>query len=245
MTDFSGKTCHEQKCLVCTRLMRSGDNHPGKCRSCHGCTIDHKCDVCSEWTDKGWTGIVEHTRARSSRKLHSTPAMSTDSPSLLTEPGGSSKRPRSHASILSSSSFRRFSPSPSPERFREDKSGFSDGRDFASTPPSTEPTTNRYIYWLSRHTRNIVLLAVAIGFRCRALRPSVPCDVIAPMAMSKTCDISSAPFMSASGCPALTWVIDGAVRTPCEWNPAGWLALSVQTSGVMPQLNFLVSYRRM
>ena len=106
MTDHSWKTRNEQTCPVCIRLMRSGNNHPGKCRSC---TVDHKCDICSEWTDKVWTGIVERTRARSSRKSRSTPAMTTDSPSLLTDPGGSS---------MSNCSFRGFSPSP--ERFRED-----------------------------------------------------------------------------------------------------------------------------
>ena len=42
MTDHSEKTCHERKYPVCTRLMRSGDNQPGKCRSCHGCAVDHE-----------------------------------------------------------------------------------------------------------------------------------------------------------------------------------------------------------
>ena len=42
MTDHSEKICHERKYPVCTRLMRSGDNQPGKCRSCHGCAVDHE-----------------------------------------------------------------------------------------------------------------------------------------------------------------------------------------------------------
>ena len=43
-------------------------NHPNKCRSCHGCTVDNKCDTCSQWTDKVWAGIVERSQARLNRK---------------------------------------------------------------------------------------------------------------------------------------------------------------------------------
>ena len=236
----------------------SEDNQPGKCRSCHGCTVDHKCDICSEWTDKVWTGIVKCTRTRSSQKRHSTPAMSTDSPSLLTEPGGSSKRPCSRGSRLSSGSFCGFSPSA--ERFQEDN----------------QDSVMTEILHLLRHQQNpqptvispgsvnvlgtvnaIVLLVVTIagaGFRCRALRPSVLLDVTAPMTMSKTCDINSAPIMSVSEGPAMTWPIDGAVRTnvptagsqaggsghapstPCEWNPAGGPAPAEHPE---PEVNFL------
>ena len=57
----------------------------------------------------------------------------------------------------------------------------------------------------------ILLLAETIAgarFRCRTLHPS-----ISPMAMSNTCSVISAPIMSASGDPAMTWLIEGAVRT--------------------------------
>ena len=231
MTDNSGTTCHERKCLVCTRVMRSGDNYPGMCHSCHGCRVDHKCDICSEWTDEVWTSIVEHTKATSS-----TLSMSTDSPSLLTEPGGSSKRPCSRSSSLSCGSFHGFFPPPSPERFREGN------RDLVMAE----------ILRLLRHQQNpqpivispssvnvpgtvnaIVLTAVTIarpGFRCRALRPSIPRDVIAPMAMFKTCDVSSAPIMSASGGPAMGHI----PSTPSEWNSAGGLA---STEHPVPEVN--------
>ena len=45
-----------RKCPVGTRLMRGSDNRPNKCRSCHGCTIDNKCDTCSNWTGIVWAG---------------------------------------------------------------------------------------------------------------------------------------------------------------------------------------------
>ena len=98
---------HRRKCLVCTKLMRGGDNHPDKSRSCHGCTVDHRCDTCSKWTDKVWACIVERNKARLARKRHSvsetrarptnsrSPASSLDLPS-------DDKRLRSRTSSMSS-----------------------------------------------------------------------------------------------------------------------------------------------
>ena len=63
-------TTHRSKCPVCIRLMRGGDNHPNKCRSCHGCTVDNKCNTCSQWTDVVWASIVEHSQAQLHRKRH-------------------------------------------------------------------------------------------------------------------------------------------------------------------------------
>ena len=182
--------------------------------------------------------------------------------SLLAEPGGSSKRPRSS---LSSGSFRKFSPSP--ERFREDN------RDSVMAE----------ILHLLRHQQNpqptvlypgsvdvpgmdnaIVLLAVTIagaGFQCRALHPFIPHNVIVPMAISKSCDVSSAPIMSASRGPAMTWAIDGAVwtnvptagsqaggsghvpSTPCEWNPAGGPAPAKHPGPEVNSLEYHVRHR--
>ena len=184
MTDHSRKTHHGRKCPDCTRLMRSWGKHPGKCRSCHGCTVDHKCDICSEWTDEVWTGIVEHARSRSSRKCRSTPAMSTDSPSILTETGDSSKRPRSRASSLSNSNFRGFSPPLSPERFQEDNrnSVMAEILHLLRHQQNPQPTVISPCSVDEPGTANaIVLPAVTIagiGFRCRALRPSIPLNVI-------------------------------------------------------------------
>ena len=65
-----GTTSHASVALVTdVQSATSGYNQPGKCRSCHGCTVDHNCDICSEWTDEVWTGIVERPRARFSRNV--------------------------------------------------------------------------------------------------------------------------------------------------------------------------------
>ena len=111
---------HRRKCSVCTRLMRSGDNHPDKCRSCHGCTVDNKCDICSRWTDQVWVGKVEHSTARLNRKrcvISVAPASDTPStpPHSALIDARSHKRAHLQISSMSSGSFHGFSPGPSPE----------------------------------------------------------------------------------------------------------------------------------
>ena len=99
-------------CPVCTKLMRGGDDHPNKCHTCHGCTIDNKCDTCSKWTDIVWAGIVERSQARLSRKRRAIdkPAMAM----LRKEPSHKDKRARLvlEPCSISSGSFLGFSPVP-------------------------------------------------------------------------------------------------------------------------------------
>ncbi|KAK2172197.1 hypothetical protein NP493_985g00028 [Ridgeia piscesae] len=64
--------------------MRSGDNHPNKCHSCHGCTIDN---TCSQWTDIVWAGIVERSQNRLKRKRHAVSGTQVyDKPSTTLKP---------------------------------------------------------------------------------------------------------------------------------------------------------------
>ena len=79
---------HWSKCPGCTRLVRSGDNHPNKCRSCHDCTVDNKCNTCSQWTDVVWAGIVERSHARLNRKRRAvSETQAYDKPSTTLKPG--------------------------------------------------------------------------------------------------------------------------------------------------------------
>ena len=117
-------------------------------------------------------------RSRFSRKRRSTPAMSTDSLSLLTEPGGSSKRPRSRPSSLASRSFREFFL----EIFREDNwdSVMTEILRLLHHQQNPQPTvisTSSVDVPGTVSAIGIVLPAVTIAgarFRCRAVRPSIP-----------------------------------------------------------------------
>ena len=101
--------------------MRGGDNHPNKCRSCHGCRVDSKCDTSSQWTDKVWAGIAERSQAHLNRKrcvVSETQASdnrsTTLSKSTLTDEH-SHKWARLQTCAISSDSFLGFVPVPSPE----------------------------------------------------------------------------------------------------------------------------------
>ena len=120
MADHS-RPRHRSKCPGCTRLMRGG-NHLNKCRSCHGCTIDNKCDTCSKWTDVVCAGIVERSQARLNRKrraVSETQAYDKPStklkPALREERSHKDKQARLETCSISSGSFLGFSPVPSPE----------------------------------------------------------------------------------------------------------------------------------
>ena len=120
MTDQSRRPRHQSKCSVCTRLMRSGDNHPNKCRSCHGCTIYNKCDTCSQWTYVVWAGIVERSQNRLKRKRRAiSETQAYDKPSTTLKPALRDehihKRARLQICSISSGSSLGFSPVPSPE----------------------------------------------------------------------------------------------------------------------------------
>ena len=119
MADHS-RPRHRRKCPACTRFMRSGDNHLHMCRSCHGCTVDNKCDICSRWTHQVWVGIVERSTARHNKKQRViSEAPASDIPSTPPHPAlgyaRSHKRARLQTSSMSSGSFHGFSPAPSPE----------------------------------------------------------------------------------------------------------------------------------
>ena len=128
MADHS-RPRHRSKCPVCTRLMRGGDNHPNKCRSCHECIIDNKCDICSNWTDIVWAGIVERSQARLNRKRSAVSEMQAYDKSstklktaLREEHSHRDKRARLETCSISSGSFRGFSPVPSPEMIQNRES---------------------------------------------------------------------------------------------------------------------------
>ena len=119
MADHS-RPRHRSKCPVCTRLMSGSDNHPNKCRSCHGCTVDNKCDTCSQWTDVVWAGIMECSQARLNIKRHAIlETQASDKQSTKLKPTlrdeRSHKRARLQTCSISSDSFLGFSPVPSPE----------------------------------------------------------------------------------------------------------------------------------
>ena len=108
------------KCPVYTRLMRSSNNHPNKCRSCHGCTIDNKCNTFSQWTDVIWAGIVECSQNRLKRKRRAvSETQAYDKPSTTLKPALRDEhiheRARLQTCSISSGSFLGFSPVPSPE----------------------------------------------------------------------------------------------------------------------------------
>ena len=121
MADHS-RPSHWSKCPVCTRLVRGGDNHLNKCRSCHGCTVDNKCDTCSQWTDVVWASIVECSQARLNKKCravsetHASDKPSTTlKPALRDEHSHNDKRARLQTCNISSGSFLGFFLVPSPE----------------------------------------------------------------------------------------------------------------------------------
>ena len=97
-----------------TKLMHGGDDHPNKCRTCHGCTIDNKCDTSSKWTDIVWAGIVERSQARLSRKRCAIDKPTTATATLKKEPSHKDKQARLEPCSISSVSFLGFSPVPSP-----------------------------------------------------------------------------------------------------------------------------------
>ena len=140
---------HRSKCPVCTKLMRGGEDHPNKCRTCHGYTIDIKCDTCSKWTDIVWAGIVERSQARLSRKRRAIdkPAMATAT--LRKEPSHKDNRARFEPCSISSGSFLGFLPvpSPSPEIIQNRESMLEEIlyllREQRSVPNVVNNTTNR------------------------------------------------------------------------------------------------------
>ena len=114
---------HRSKCPVYTRLMRSS-NHPNKCRSCHGCTIDNKCNTFSQWADVVRAGIVERSQNRLKRKRRAvSETQAYDKPSTTLKPALRDehihKRARLQTCSISSGSFLGFSPVPSPERVQD------------------------------------------------------------------------------------------------------------------------------
>ena len=130
--------------------MHRGDKHPNKCRCCHGCTIDNKCDTYSKWTDIVWAGIVERSQARLSRKCHAIDKPATKlkpTATLRKENSHKDKRARLELCSISSGSFLGFSPMPSPEIIQNRESMFEEIfyllREQRSVPNVINNTTNQ------------------------------------------------------------------------------------------------------
>ena len=145
---------HWSHCPASTRLMHGGDSHPNKCRSCHGCTVDNKCDTCSQWTYVVWAGIVEWSQARLNRKgCAVSEAQAYDKPSTKLKPAlrdelsHKDKRARLETCSISSGSFLGFSPVPSPEIAQNSESMLEEIlnllREQRSVPNVINSTTNR------------------------------------------------------------------------------------------------------